>query len=347
MATGLTMGLAGHRGNPGTKGRLLAKSLEAYVLSLETINRLTITYRTETFCALLCNAWELLLKAKIVHDAKKSSVIYYPTKPGERRRSLSLRDCLTRVFDNEHDPVRRNVERIEEIRDAAVHLFIADVPKDVLGLFQAGVINYHDMLNRWFGVSLSERIPVGMMTIVFDRSPETMDLANPLMRRRLGKDAADYLLSLSQALAEEHERTGLSAEFSVEIRYDLVIQKRPEGAGVIAVTGEDGAPARTLEVAKDPSDEYPFRQKDLWRELETRLPDRPPTLGDVQAVIRAERVQAKREWFFQGKVKGMPATYSRRFSDWFVTRWRQDPDWATKCREKAREQRTREREAKA
>jgi hypothetical protein len=59
----LTGGLLRRRGNPGTKGRLLGKSLEAYLLALETINRLTITYRVETFCALACNAWELLLKA--------------------------------------------------------------------------------------------------------------------------------------------------------------------------------------------------------------------------------------------------------------------------------------------
>ena len=38
------------------KARLLDKSLEAYVLALETINRLTIQYRLESFCYLFCNA---------------------------------------------------------------------------------------------------------------------------------------------------------------------------------------------------------------------------------------------------------------------------------------------------
>ena len=87
--------MKGMRGNPGLKGRLLDKSIEAYILSLETINRLSVKYRVETFAYLICNAWELLLKAKILQDTKRRRAIYYKKKRGEPRRSLSLRDCLT------------------------------------------------------------------------------------------------------------------------------------------------------------------------------------------------------------------------------------------------------------
>lgn len=223
MAHPLTAGLLHRPGNPGAKGKLLAKSLEAYLLALETINRLTITYRVETFCTLVCNAWELLLKAKILDGTTDRQAIYYKNKAGERPRSLSLRDCLVKVFPDEHDRTRRNIERVEELRDAAIHLFISEVPNDVLGLLQACVLNYQRCLNDWFAVVLSDRVPVGMMTIVFDTSPERMDLANPVMRRRLGKEAADYLLSLTQELREEHGRLDYAPEFSVEIRYSLAI----------------------------------------------------------------------------------------------------------------------------
>jgi len=58
------------RGNPGLKGRLLDKSIEAYILSLEIIHQLSVKYRVETFVYLICNAWELLLKAKIIEDTR-------------------------------------------------------------------------------------------------------------------------------------------------------------------------------------------------------------------------------------------------------------------------------------
>ena len=64
------------------KKRLVEKSIEAYVLALETINRLTIQYRLETFCYLICNAWELLLKAKILEDEGKPDSIYYKEQQG-------------------------------------------------------------------------------------------------------------------------------------------------------------------------------------------------------------------------------------------------------------------------
>jgi len=330
----MTAGLLHRRGNPGIKGKLLAKSLEAYLLALETINRLTVAYRLETFCALVCNAWELLLKAKILDGAGRKAAIYRPGRPGEPPKSLSLSECLPKVFLNEHDAIRRNITRVEELRDEAIHLFISDVPKDVLGLLQACVLNYHDCLSDWFGVDISERVPIGMMTIVFDTSPEQLDLGNPVMRRRLGKDAADYLTSLTQELRDEHGAHGYAPQFSVQIEYSLHIQKKPEGAAVLAVTGEEGTPTRLVQIAKDPGDEYPFRQGELVTELNERLrPAQRITSGDVQAVVIAEHVKQRPEWFFRSKVPNSPSCYSRRFADWFVTRYQQQPDWLATSRD--------------
>jgi hypothetical protein len=40
------------RGRPGLKGRMIEKSMEAYILALET--RLSAKYRVETFAYLIC-----------------------------------------------------------------------------------------------------------------------------------------------------------------------------------------------------------------------------------------------------------------------------------------------------
>ena len=93
------------------KHQLVDKSIEAYVLALETINRLTVQYRLEAFCYSMCNAWELLLKAKILHDKCNTDSIYYKRQKGKIRRTLSLRDCLKQVFPKQNDYVRRNIEK--------------------------------------------------------------------------------------------------------------------------------------------------------------------------------------------------------------------------------------------
>ena len=90
------------RGNPGLKGQLLEKSIEAYIMALETINRLSIKYRVEAFTYFICNAWELLLKAKIIEDTNDRRSIFYSMTEKPRPRSLALRDCLGKVFTNDN-----------------------------------------------------------------------------------------------------------------------------------------------------------------------------------------------------------------------------------------------------
>ena len=85
--------------------RLVDKSLEAYVLALETINRLTIQYRLESFCYLFCNAWELLLKARMLAVEVDQEAIYYKPQIGKPKRTgLFMRDCLKQHFAKSERP---------------------------------------------------------------------------------------------------------------------------------------------------------------------------------------------------------------------------------------------------
>ena len=84
--------MKGRKGRAGLKGQLVEKSVDAYVLALETINRLSIKYRVESFAHLVCNAWELLLKARLLDTEKSRNAIYYKKKRNEGKRTLSLRD---------------------------------------------------------------------------------------------------------------------------------------------------------------------------------------------------------------------------------------------------------------
>ena len=84
-----------------TVKRLSEKSQEAFLLAVELYNRPTIKYRVEGCAFFLCNAWELLLKAYLIkRDGNQS--IYYANKPG---RTLSLDDCVKKVFTNKNDPL--------------------------------------------------------------------------------------------------------------------------------------------------------------------------------------------------------------------------------------------------
>ncbi len=326
------------RGNPGFKGRLLDKSIEAYVMSLETINRLSVKYRIETFAYLICNSWELLLKAKIIDDTKNRRAIFYPQKRGDPLRSLALRDCIKKVFPNENDPTRRNLECIVELRDESVHLVISQVPKSVLSLFQSCVLNYHKRLVDWFGISLSGRISVGMMTIVYDFSPEQFDLANPILRRQLGREVVDYLAKFQTGVTKEFERLNKPAEFSIDINYKLALVQKTGEADIVLTKGETGLITSIIEVAKDPSKTHPFRQKEATEQLNNALKGtaRIPTY-EIWCVVKVHSIKKRPEFYYQGTVKGSPAQYSPAFITWLLKEYEKDNDFFKKTRQKARQ----------
>ena len=331
--------MKGHRGNPGLKGRLVEKSVEGYILALETINRLSIKYRVETFCYLICNAWELLLKAKLLVDAGNDHNAIYrgKKKRGERRESLSLRECLDRIIPNKSDPERRNVECIAELRDEAVHLVMSGVPSDVLCLFQACVINYHRRLNEWFGVSLSDRVHVGMMSLVYDLEPQRGDMTDKRLRRKLGREAANYLTRYCAQIKNEFDQLQRPIQFSVGIEYRLALTKNHDDADIVLSQGSaGGAAVRIVEVPKDSSKSHPYRQKEVIEKMKAAVPVLTINQYDVQCVNKAHGVKQRPEYFYQGKVKGSPCQYSQGFVDWLIQQHHRDGEFFAKARAKAK-----------
>ena len=327
--------MAGRIGNPGLRGRLLNASIDAYILSLETINRLSVKYRIESFAFLICNAWELILKAKILDDSGNKKFIFYPKKRGEPHRSLALRDCVKKVLPDDKDPMRRNVERMADLRDEAVHLVVSIVPRDIMGVFQACVLNYHRCLSDWFGISLSDRVPVGMMTLVYDLSPQTCDLSSKTLCRQLGADTARYLMNYQAEIKQEFDDLGKPAEFAIGIGYRLAIVKDEKKSDVILYAGGGGQPTAIVEVAKDPSKTHPYRQKDVIELLSRR--GIQINSHDVQCVLRTHRVKSRSDFYYRGSIPGSVSQYSSAFVDWLERQYHRDQEFFAECRRKVRE----------
>lgn len=96
---------------------LIGKSEEAFIMAIEIYNKPSLKYRVEGFAFFICNAWELMLKANILQN-KGELALYYSDKDN---RTISLRDCITRTFTNENDPLRKNLECILELRNTSTH----------------------------------------------------------------------------------------------------------------------------------------------------------------------------------------------------------------------------------
>lgn len=152
---------------------LLDKSLAAAVSAIEIYNKPDFKYREETFAILMVNAWELLLKAKILKDSKNlMKSIYVPAKtttkdnrkikrffPKKNRSgnpmTIDIYAALNRaVLDK---VLKGNIEALVEIRDNASHFANPEklFQKKVLEVGTATLRSYVAVHKEWFNDDLS------------------------------------------------------------------------------------------------------------------------------------------------------------------------------------------------
>jgi hypothetical protein len=146
---------------------ILEKSVAACGSAIEAYNKPDFAYREETFSILLVNAWELLLKAKIVFDNNDAFESIQATDHlGSPRRARSgnlltidISRCLAIL--SRHNQLSRNartnLEMLMEVRDNAIHYLSKDrdFRKKVQEIGLASLKNYVTAIEDWFNTDLS------------------------------------------------------------------------------------------------------------------------------------------------------------------------------------------------
>ena len=309
---------------------LLENSIEAFVLGLETINRPSINYRAEAFAFLFCNAWELLIKAKLHQEHHK---IFYPKKRSEPCKSISLDDCLNKVFTAQKDPVKLNILKIHELRNEAIHLAIPVIPPSIMSIFQAGVLNFPTYLNKWFNISLSEKVPLGMMSLVYDFDPAKYSLESSQMKRKLPADTIKRLKDFQQEVDDEAKSLGKqNHQYCIPITLKLAITKNPKKADIVLGASKTGQEAIMLEVPKDPDQTHPHRRTELIKAVNGKLGKDIINGYDITSIKAVHKIENRAEFYYLSKMPGRSPQYSSSFIDWVLKKIEKDSDFGKKTR---------------
>lgn len=173
--------------------KLFDKSVAAITSAVEIYNKPGFHYRDETFALLALNAWELMLKARVVQvDAGKQKAIYVYqkklTKAGvpstkeylERGRSgnpktIGIRQAVAKLDAHAPsrlpDAVKNNIEALMEVRDCSAHFFSPSLAlrRQLLEVGTAAVRNFVWYGRKWFKKDLSEHLqillPIGFVNV--------------------------------------------------------------------------------------------------------------------------------------------------------------------------------------
>lgn len=244
-----------------TYNRLVDKSQEAFLLAVELYNRPTIKYHVEGCAFFLCNAWELMLKAYLIRERGMSS-IYYPKSD----RTLSLDDCLKRVFTNGADPLRRNMDKVIEIRNTSTHFIVSEYESFYAPLLQASVENFDGQIRRLLGVEISDRIPENYLMLSVRRGTIDEDEC----RARYDPIVLNRMLERMEGIKTTEDELD-SRRFACTYVTELRVTKRSTADLTLRVSGDGDAPVAIVKSLVEVKKKYPYRPGAVVKEVSFRI----------------------------------------------------------------------------
>lgn len=245
---------------------ILEKSQEAFLLAIEIFNKPTIKYRVEGFNFFMCNAWELMLKAYLINKNGEGS-IYYPVKKGVSSRTLSLSDCVKKVFTNDKDPLRINLEELIGLRDTSTHFIIQEYEKIYTSLFQACLINYIRKLNEFFSINIKEKINTTMLNILIDDN----DITEIELLKKYDKSIVKRFNKNSNKVNKIIE-SAANDKFAQIINYSYSVVKNPANAdATFRITTDSEEAIMFIDRPKNANLTHPYNGKRLMAALNDML----------------------------------------------------------------------------
>ncbi len=243
--------------------KLADKSIQAALSAIEIYNKPDFKYREESFSILMVNAWELLLKAKILLDnGEDERSIQQKGKDGKvissrsgNPRTISIGESIKAI--NLEQVLMDHLFVLIEMRDNAVHL-MNDSPMLKVKMQEVGTAtlrNYLEMAKEWFKVDLS-RYNFYLMPMSFFHPHELQSYSinsEPVQHQNMLR----YIGTL-----EETHATVEDSRFSIGLVLETKFVKStmryaPDDPNAIPVKFES---------------EEAFRRKYKWRYTEDLLP---------------------------------------------------------------------------
>lgn len=142
---------------------LRAKAVDSLLLSIEHFNRPFDRGRPEAVLVLLDHAFEMLLKAGIIHKGGRIREKHAP-------QTIGFDACVRKALTDANvkfltDQQALTLQSVNGLRDAAQH-YLLDLPQQQLYLFtQAGLTLFSDLLKSVFGEKLADHLPERVLPV--------------------------------------------------------------------------------------------------------------------------------------------------------------------------------------
>jgi len=267
--------------------RFMQKAEAALVAAIEIYNKPDFRYREESFAILALNAWELLLKARLLSaSANDPKCLYvYETRAGKKGRPTRKRyrrrnragNCQTIGLGGSITSleklgvalapgIKKNLDAMTEVRDNAIHYIAAGplLAKQVFEFGTAAVSNFLRLSREWFNHDLSKYhlylMPIGFVTPPAD--------AESIVVSSDEAQLVQYLSSLAAAADVKDDDP-----YQVALTLNLKMKRTSADSGLkVAITDDPEAPKVFLK-EEDFKARYPWDYNQLTTRLRKRYSD--------------------------------------------------------------------------
>lgn len=272
---------------------LVDKAIEAAISAIEIYNKPSFRYREETFSIVMLNAWELLLKARILKENKNRmrSIQVFERKinksgqPGKRllpkrnrsknEMTIGLGDAVGTVQAYAKDGIDQycaeNVGLLMEVRDNAVHFQNATkgLKKRVQEIGSASLRNFANASKSWFGRDLS--------SYDFALMPFAFESPTGVIQTVFADDAKGAQGKLHKLLAEAERQYPFdpSKPFNVGVAVELrFVRRAAESAIPVRLAAPDDINAVPVTISEEEvRKRYLWTYDDLAQALRKRYSD--------------------------------------------------------------------------
>ena len=240
---------------------LVDKSIEAFIVGVELYNKPTIKYRVEGFSFFICNAWELMLKAHIINLYGEKAIYYKDSED----RTITLELCVKKLFTDKQGALRKNIEKIIELRNTSTHFITEDYEYIYAPLFQACVMNFAEKIKEFHNKNITDYIAQNFLTLSVKNNFNTDEIKakySPNMVKKLLKEAE----KINSEIIENN------SEFAIQIQTHFFITKDKNKADIFV--GVDKNSEHKMAVVKqleNPNNVYTYTTKDVIRLVNKKL----------------------------------------------------------------------------
>jgi hypothetical protein len=251
---------------------LVDKAVTACVSAIEIYNKPDFKFREESFSILMINAWELLLKAKLLSDNADDKESIYLKNKGEvvktisgnpKTISISKSLNLLESTGNLKKIVSDNIRLLIEIRDESVHFIHNDVglAVKIQSIGMASLKNFMTLAIEWFGFDF-KKYNFYLMPVSFFHLSDIESFS-------IDKDSKSNLVKHLNKVEKSHENDN-DPEFSVSLRLETKLVKTTSDEAVqIRVTDDPDAPEIRFS-EEDALKNYPHTYQNLCNILRKR-----------------------------------------------------------------------------